>query len=264
MTDGRDFSSPPGGTTPYDDAFFDRLQQGALRSAAVVVPHLMRWISPQSVVDIGCGRGAWLSVFQQHGVETLLGVDGPYVERERLAIPQECFREANLDGPLSLEGSFDLALCLEVAEHLNWRHGPGLVTKLASLAPFVLFSAAVPGQSGVHHVNAQWPWYWVNLFRERGFQCLDVVRPKIWRDTGVDFFYRQNTFLFASSAGLERRPHLLEEEAFSFDDLQLIHAGILGQFQGVRGLLAHLPGALRRAITNRLTLKGRHWGSPFP
>lgn len=245
----------PAASDFYDDAFFQRLEQGVLRSANVVVPMLMRLISPRSVVDVGCGRGAWLSVFRQNGVETVLGVDGSYVDRTRLSVPPECFQVANLEDRLSLGSTFDLALCLEVAEHLHWRRAPDLVTTLTSSSPFVLFSAAVPGQSGVHHVNPQWPWYWTALFRERGFRCLDVIRPKIWRDPAVDFFYRQNMYLFVSAAGLDRRPNLLEEDAFPGDDLQLIHAGILGQFQGVRGLFAHLPGAIRRAITNRLTLR---------
>lgn len=255
MPDERSLRDQSAAAGSYDDAFFERLQAGALRSANVVAPLLMRWLAPQSVVDIGCGRGDWLSVFRQHGVETVLGVDGSYVDRTRLSVPPECFRVADLETRFSLDASFDLALCLEVAEHLNWRRAPDLVTTLTTLSSFVLFSAAVPGQSGVNHVNPQWPWYWTALFRERGFQCLDIVRPRIWRDAAVDFFYRQNMFLFASTAGLERRPNLLEEEVFPADDLQLIHAGILGQFQGIRGLLSHLPGAIRRAITNRLTLK---------
>ena len=243
--------------TPYDNAFFDRLQEGTLRSAAAIVPILVQWLEPRSIVDVGCGRGAWLNVFKEHGVQTIAGIDGDYVDRTQLLIPQECFSPANLAAPLNRPDTFDLALCLEVAEHLSWRHAPTLVASLASLAPLVLFSAAVPGQSGVNHINAQWPLYWVGRFADHGLRCLDVIRPKIWRNREIDFFYRQNMFLFASAAGLDRYPHLLSEEAFSFDDLQLIHAGIFGQFQGVRGLLGHLPGAIRRAITNRLTVRSR-------
>jgi SAM-dependent methyltransferase len=239
----------------YDDAFFDRLQEGTLRSAAVVVPLLIEWIAPQSVVDVGCGRGAWLSVFKQNGVATVLGIDGPYLDRKQLLIPEERFVSADLADMPKLTEKFDLAVCLEVAEHLSWRSAPQLIEQLASLAPYVLFSAAVPGQSGVHHVNPQWPLYWVQLFADQGLRCLDVLRPKIWRNREVDFFYRQNMLFFASEAGLASKPDLLTLDAFGFDDLQLIHAGIFGQFQGVRGLLAHLPGAIRRAILNRLTFR---------
>jgi SAM-dependent methyltransferase len=205
------------------------------------------------VVDVGCGRGAWLSVFKERGVERVLGIDGSYVGRRQLLIPEDCFLPADLTAMPTLAESFDLAVCLEVAEHLSWRSAEQLVAGLASLAPFVLFSAAVPGQSGVNHVNPQWPLYWVGLFSNRGLRCLDIVRPKIWRNKEVNFFYRQNIFLFGSEAGLAAHPDLLSEDAFGFDDLQLVHAGIFGQFQGVRGLLGHLPGAIRRAITNRLT-----------
>jgi SAM-dependent methyltransferase len=249
------WTMPESGPMPYDNAFFDRLQQEALRSAATIVPLVIDWIHPQSVVDVGCGRGAWLRVFKQQGVETLVGIDGDYVDREQLLIPADCFSAADLSAPLRRSEVFDLALCLEVAEHLSWRAAPTLVANLASLAPLVLFSAAVPGQSGVNHINAQWPLYWVTLFGDHGLRCLDIVRPKIWRNKEVEFYYRQNMFLFASEAGLARCPRLPDEDAFSFDDLQLVHAGIFGQFQGVRGLLGHLPGAVRRALTNRLTLR---------
>ena len=246
-------STAQAGATRYDNAFFDRLEEGALHSAAAIVPIAMEWLKPRSVVDVGCGRGAWLSVFKERGVERVLGIDGSYVDRRQLLIPEACFLPADLTAMPTLKERFDLAICLEVAEHLSWRHAGQLVAGLASLAPLVLFSAAVPGQSGVNHVNPQWPLYWVDLFAEQGLRCLDIVRPKIWRNKQVNFFYRQNMFLFASEAGLADHPELLNEEAFGFDDLQLVHAGIFGQFQGVRGLLGHLPGAIRRAITNRLT-----------
>ncbi|HEV3338769.1 MAG TPA: class I SAM-dependent methyltransferase [Pirellulales bacterium] len=251
---GPGVSSPAdAGSTRYDNDFFDRLEEGSLASAAVIVPILVGWLKPSSVVDVGCGRGAWLSVFKEQGVERVLGIDGPYIDRKQLLIPEPSFLPADLAAMPKLAQRFDLAICLEVAEHLSWRHAEQLVAGLASLAPFVLFSAAVPGQSGVNHVNAQWPLYWVGLFSDHGLRCLDIVRPRIWRNGQVNFFYRQNIFLFASEAGLSDRPDLLNEEAFGFDDLQLIHAGIFGQFQGVRGLLGHLPGAIRRAITNRIT-----------
>src|SRR5487761_788829 len=176
MTDQSVSASPQTGPTPYDNAFYERLQEGTLRSAEAIVPIVVSWIRPRSVVDVGCGRGAWLSVFKRHGVESIAGIDGGYVDRKKLLVPEECFSPADLSAPLHREETFDLALCLEVAEHLSWRHAPNLIASLASLAPLVVFSAAVPGQSGVQHVNAQWPRYWVHLFADQGLRCLDVLR----------------------------------------------------------------------------------------
>jgi 2-polyprenyl-3-methyl-5-hydroxy-6-metoxy-1,4-benzoquinol methylase len=61
---------------PYTANFFDQLQAGALRSARAVVPYLLNLLRPVSVIDVGCGRGAWLAVFREQGVQDVLGIDG--------------------------------------------------------------------------------------------------------------------------------------------------------------------------------------------
>ena len=58
---------------------------------------------------------------------------------------------------------FDLALCLDVTEHLPRECADPLVTLLTSLAPVVAFSAAIPVQDSYNHVNCQWPAYWFRL-----------------------------------------------------------------------------------------------------
>ena len=109
-------------STPYDQAFFDALRQGSQQSAQVIVPLLLDWIRPKSVIDVGCGDGTWLSIFQSFGVETIQGIDGDYVDHHTLQIPPECFTAVDLKRPLSESRAFDLVVCLEVAEHLSLIH----------------------------------------------------------------------------------------------------------------------------------------------
>ena len=99
---------------------------------------------------------------------------------------------------MHLDQRFDLALCLEVAEHLPASSAPVLIESLVSAAPVVLFSAAVPEQGGVHHINEQWPSYWEKLFAERGLRKFDVIRPLIWNNCSIQPWYRQNLYLFTS------------------------------------------------------------------
>lgn len=73
----------------YDKDFFLPLQDGSLRSARQIVPLVIDLVHPASVLDVGCGVGAWLSLFAEHGITELLGVDGDYVQREMLLIPSE-------------------------------------------------------------------------------------------------------------------------------------------------------------------------------
>jgi hypothetical protein len=97
-------------------------------------------------------------------------------------------------------GRFDLAVCLEVAEHLPASSAEAFVKFLTGLAPVVLFSAAIPGQGGTNHINEQFLSYWVKLFSQSGYHPLDVIRPIIWNDERVPFWYRQNIILFANDS----------------------------------------------------------------
>ena len=60
----------------YDAAFFDEQGPGSLRSAQIVLRRVFQWLHPDSVVDVGCGTGGWLSVAQALGVSRIVGFDG--------------------------------------------------------------------------------------------------------------------------------------------------------------------------------------------
>lgn len=182
---------------PYGEDFFEHLSRTTRASALAVVPHILELVPVNSVVDLGCGEGIWLHAFGDHGVTDVLGLDGDYVQRDHLQIGPDKFRPVDLTQPVQLDRSFDLALCLEVGEHLPARSARSLVRSLAAAAPVVLFSAALPGQGGVAHVNERWPIYWEHMFAAEGMRKWDVVRPRIWSDRVIEPYYRQNLYLFA-------------------------------------------------------------------
>jgi SAM-dependent methyltransferase len=196
---------------PYTDAYYESLREGARRSARVVVPLVVRLVRPRDVVDVGCGQGTWLTVFREHGVEDVWGIDGDYVDRGRLEIPRERFLSRDLTRPLHPGRSFDLAVSLEVAEHLPADCAEAFVASLTALAPVVLFSAAAPYQGGQNHVNEQWPAYWAELFAARGYVPIDCLRRRLWDDERVEWWYAQNMLLFAERVSLESLPLLHQE-----------------------------------------------------
>src|SRR5690348_6943322 len=104
---------------PYTSEFFSAIEQGALQSARVIVPLVLKQIRPKSVLDVGCGQGIWLMAFREQGIEDLWGVDGDYVDRQQLKIPADRFLARDLSQPLDLGRTFDLVVSLEVAEHLK-------------------------------------------------------------------------------------------------------------------------------------------------
>ena len=211
-------------TYRYTEKFFAELRDGVARSAGIVVPLVLDLVPVRSVVDVGCGEGAWLAEFQRLGVNDILGVDGDYVGRKALRIAPADFRAMDLSEPVVLDRTFDLAISLEVAEHLDAGLAEQFVESLTRLASVVLFSAAVPFQGGVHHVNEQWPDVWVALFEKFGFVAIDCIRRRIWENTDVEWWYAQNTILFVRTDVLEGIPALKREFDGTRDgQIRLVH-----------------------------------------
>jgi SAM-dependent methyltransferase len=189
----------------YGDDFYRFLASFAIRSAEQIVPLLSALLPINSVVDFGCGQGAWLSVWRKAGA-TVMGVDGPYVDQKHLMIDADEFRAADLSQPIDLGRRFDVVQSLEVAEHLPSSRASEFIGTLTSHGPFVMFSAAIPGQGGEHHINEQPLEYWRQKFRERKYVAIDCVRPKVIANLQVQHWYRYNIILYAGEPYLATLP----------------------------------------------------------
>jgi SAM-dependent methyltransferase len=208
----------------YDSAYFRIKDASERASAEAVVPLVMALVEPRSVCDVGCAQGGWLAVFKEHGAERVLGIDGDYVERDKLKIEGGEFLAADLEQGVPAAGRFDLAVSLEVAEHLAATSAGPFVDGLVALAPAVLFSAAIPGQGGRGHVNERWPDYWRDQFERHDYVPIDCVRASIWAEPGVNAWYKQNTLLFADRSLIAAREQLREAYERSADrPLSLVH-----------------------------------------
>ena len=204
----------------YDKKFFDEQQERSAKSAQEIVPTVLRLVRPASVVDVGCGVGAWLSVFKDLGVTDVVGLDGGWA-RERWLLSPEQFIEHDVTAPISLQRRFDLVVCLEVGEHVPAESASVLVESLCKLGPIVMFSAAVPLQGGVHHVNEQWPDYWAALFAKFGYSMVDALRATFWNNREIDWWYVQNAFLFVQSSSLANYPALTSQPSMA--ELRVVH-----------------------------------------
>lgn len=192
----------------YDEAFYDDQAGGSSEAAQVVLPLAFDMLehAPRSVVDVGCGVGTWLERALAWGVEEVVGIDGAYVPLDKLRIDRGAFVPADLqkDFVTALNRKFDLAICLEVAEHLPPAHGPSFVRQLCALSDKILFSAAVPGQGGTGHVHENWAEYWGILFARRGFACYDPLRDRIWTHPQVPWWYAQNILMFSRGTATQK------------------------------------------------------------
>ena len=181
---------------PYPETFFAAIRQGAWKSADVILGYLFRSFRPASILDVGCGQGAWLAAGAALGVTELTGVDGPWVDANRMLHPMIRFVQADLEKGIDLGQRFDLCISVEVAEHISFKAAETFVETLSNASDVIIFSAAIPLQGGVRHINEQWQSFWARLFEERDYQCLDFFRPGIWNDSTVECWYRQNLLLY--------------------------------------------------------------------
>ena len=244
--------------TIYGSCFFELIEAGSSTSASAIVPEVVRLTAPNSVIDVGCGVGSWLVAAQQAGITDILGIDGCYVPRERVRIPIQCFEPRDLSLPLQLTRRFDLAMCLEVAEHLPESRADSLVSDLVGAADAVLFSAAIPGQFGTGHINEQWPDYWAKKFLRHEYFALDVLREQFWHREDVETHYKQNCVLYLNERAYAR---LLPEKAAITDGnvRRLVHPTLYTvymnishpfsalRFRSRRGISGWVPDSVRRA-----------------
>jgi SAM-dependent methyltransferase len=210
----------------YKEDFFALHQANSTSSANHVIPVILSYIQPDSVVDIGCGIGTWLAVWKQKGV-TVLGVDGDYVKKEQLLVSPEEFISHDLGHPFSAGKKFDLVTSLEVGEHIQPASARVFVDTLCNLGDVILFTAAIPGQGGTYHVNEQYPDYWASLFEVQGFVAIDCIRKQIWNNKNISWWYRQNILFFVKKEALSHYAALEKQYQPDSSVMQLVHPELL-------------------------------------
>ena len=181
-------------TDIYTPAFFAEHHMTTALSASIVAPLVKDMLVWKTLLDVGCGQGEWLEAFD---IEDSVGVDIA-AEHSDFVFPEGVVCDVHdLTEPLYLGRAFDLVICLEVAEHLPESAADTLVDTIARHAiDAVLFSAAVPGQEGLHHVNCQPHEYWHEKFEQRGFVTTDPIRPLIVHNPYISPWYRNNIFVY--------------------------------------------------------------------
>lgn len=210
----------------YNNFFYENQLLESRNSAKYIVPIIKDWFQPNSIIDVGCGVGAWLDIWKncKKGVE-VKGIDADFVDKSLLLIDDSNeFIEADLNKKLPKLKKYDLAMCLEVAEHLDEKRADSFIEDLTDLSDIILFSAAIPGQEGTRHINEQFLKYWIDKFNHNGYDCYDVIRPMIWEVETIPWWYRQNIVLFIKNGALIKTD-LTDKPTFNCFDL--VHKELL-------------------------------------
>ena len=167
-------------STLYDKKFFATRDERTRFAAEKILSIVLKNFIVKSAVDFGCGTGTFLKFLKNNGV--------------------------------SVTGLYDLAISLEVAEHLPESSAENFITSLCEASDIVLFSAAVKGQGGVGHVNEQFLSYWQKIFSNKGYKMLDIIRPEIWNNQKIPPYYRQNATIFVCDDVYKILPNSIKTE----------------------------------------------------
>lgn len=182
----------------YDYGFYVYNRYHSAISALHILPTIFTAVPHDSIIDFGCGTGTWLWVAQKLGAKEITGLDGEYVPKSLLMIPESSFHAVNLQKPVGLPKKYDLAISMEVGEHLPETSADSFVDSISASSDVVLFSAAHPGQGGDDHINEQPIEYWIEKFRKKDYLPIEI-KKLFSEDQQICSWYRQNIILFVKS-----------------------------------------------------------------
>ena len=89
------------------------------KDAELIVPVLIDLFNPQSILDIGCGLGAFLKVFIDNGITDVQGIEGSWLDESKLLVNKDRILTTDIEDGFDLQRKFDIVICLEVAEHIK-------------------------------------------------------------------------------------------------------------------------------------------------
>lgn len=172
---------------PYSSEYYSNQGPGSRSSAEIVLPLLMDTLDLKSLIDVGCGKGTWVAAAASLDTNLeLLGVDGNWVKATELECHPDHFQTIDLNAPTPIGRRFDLAISLEVVEHLLPESADGLVRFLCGCSDAIFFGAAVPGQGGTDHFNEERQSSWESRFKHHGYRAVDLIRPRVWNHPEVE------------------------------------------------------------------------------
>ena len=118
---------------------FIALTQKLIISAKKILNIIFQYYRPKNIIDVGCGSGSWLKAAGDMGVESLTGIDGKWLKREMLLSDDIKLITHDLDKSIPPSGNFELAISLEVAEHLPENRAESFIEDLCKLSNVILF-----------------------------------------------------------------------------------------------------------------------------
>ena len=233
----------------YKKTFYENRDEMTIHSAKKILEIIKEIIINAKVLDLGCGVGTWAKVAKEMGAKEVRGLDGPWVDTNLIEIDQKEFSTLDLNkNTINFDKNFDLIIWLENIEHLSKGKGEEIINHITNHTDFVLFSGAIPDQGGKGHLNERWQSYWAEYFDKKGFKAFDVIRPKIWKDEYIPFWYKQNIVLYANSQSANK---IFNQGKLELSYLDLVHPEIWNKKNQPLGIKRSFK-MLLKAIKNKI------------
>jgi hypothetical protein len=158
---------------------------------------------PTDLIEFGSAGGWFLKRFNDLGYHCI-GLEGTTAginECIKRGVPATNIRKHDLRNPYVNGLAYDIALCTEVAEHIEPPFSAILVKSLTDSSDFIWFSFEEPNTNPahIHHPNEMPAKFWINLFDYYGFSALPI--PKWISDQcegrGTYIFYNRQRYDFS-------------------------------------------------------------------
>ncbi len=153
----------------YDQEFFNSNKDEGLKMASWFIPALKKVTGFNSIIDIGCGTGHYLRYCLDNGITDVFGLEGSPHAFESLLVDKNIVVMHDLRKPYTFSRKWDIAISIEVAEHVDKLYTNNYIKILTDSSNIVILTAAQPGQGGTAHVNEQTPEWWKEKFGKFGF-----------------------------------------------------------------------------------------------
>jgi hypothetical protein len=246
--------------TIYSDGFYINQIDGAYSSARFYSSLLERLLAPSVIVDVGCGRGAWLKAFSDaantsgRAVRTC-GIDGPWNSKDKLVFDVTEYHSVDLNRlhESGLREKADLVISVETAEHIFPESTGQFINSICSFSDVVVFSGAFKGQGGLYHFNERLHSQWAEYFGRNGYSVYDLFRPIVWGRSDVNYWYQQNVFLYVRD-GSEAQVKLWSEGILPQKNLKFLDCVHYLAFQERSTILGLLKKLAQEKLPPGLTI----------
>lgn len=217
----------------YSASYYKKHETGSYQSAIQILEYINSFINFNSVIDFGCGMGTWCKALNNLGIKDFLGIDIHQYDSTYMLIPNDKYMQFDLRKPLVLTRGTDIAISVEVAEHIKPEYSDIFISNLCSCSEIVLFSAAISHQGGTGHINEQSCTYWEKIFNKYGYKAIDCIRPYFWNNEQIEIWYRNNCLLYIKQHTYEKISTHIPQNTYPLD---IIHPSMLNRILKKKGV----------------------------